>query len=541
MPRAMATLAIVMALVASQLVASPSISRAFGVVAPAAAEPRPPVPAARLALLIANGDYRAPDTHATLPSRNAHSLADELRHAGFSVDLHENLGRDAMRRAVQAFAERIEPGATVLFFFGGYGIQVAQSIYVVPVDADIWNEKDVVARSLALGEIMAAFEGAGAKAKLVVLDASRRNPFERRFRTLSMGLGPTTAPEGSLLLSSAGVGEVVDDGDGETSIFISELVKEMRAPDLTAQEIFNRTRIGVARATNGAQRPFVLSTLAEDVTLGPSRGAPSPDQPANEPSPSIGMPAGEPTPGLVFRDCSRCPDVVVIAPGEFTMGSDAFETEAPAHRAVIATPFAMGRSEVTFAQWDACVADGGCAYHPSDQGRGRTMLPVGEVSWRDAVAYVDWLTRVSGHKYRLPTETEWEYAARGGTATAYWWGDDLRAGFANCRGCGGDGDRQSVAAGSFPANPFGLVDTAGNVAEWVEDCWTESYRDASTEAVAGATAPVGDCKQRIVRGGSFDAGPRYLRSSSRFPYDPDLRYDTNGVRVLRELPRAAGR
>lgn len=534
---AMTTLPIVIPFVVSHLVAIIMTLTAIGVVAPAAAEPRQPVAAARLALLIANGDYRAPDTHASLPSKNAQSLADELRHAGFGVDLHENLGQDEMRRAVLAFAKTIERGDTVLFFFSGYGIQVDQSTYVVPVDADIWTEKDVAARALSLAEIIGAFDGAGAKAKLVILDASRRNPFERRFRTLSMGLGPTSLPEGSLLISSAGVGEVVADGDGETSIFISELVKEMRAPDLTAQEILSRTRIGVARATNGGQRPFVLSTLVEDVYLGPSNGAAIPGKPANGPSPSVGTPAGDLAPGLVLRDCDRCPDVVVVAPGEFTMGSDDFETERPVHRAVIAGPFAMGRSEVTFAQWDACVADGGCAYRPSDQGRGRTILPVGEVSWRDAGAYVDWLTRVSGHKYRLPTETEWEYAARGGTTTAFWWGDDAGAGLANCRGCGGDGARQPLPVGTFQANPFGLVDTAGNVAEWVEDCWTESYRAAPTEAGARAA---GACKQRVVRGGSFDGGPRYARSSSRFPYDPDLRYYTNGIRVLRELPRAEG-
>jgi formylglycine-generating enzyme required for sulfatase activity len=485
------------------------------------------------ALLIANGNYAAPDTHSGVPGKNARSLAEELRHAGFGVDLHENLGRDGMRGVVLAFTKTIKRGDRVLFFFSGYGIQVNGSTYLVPVDADIWTESDVHAHAIALAEITNAFVDAGTEIEFVVLDASRRNPFERRFRTLSTGLGPIAMPAGSLLISAAGVGEVVADGDGETSLFISELVKEMRAPDLTAQEIFERTRIGVARATNGAERPFVLSSLAGDVYLGQRKGAPTRDTPASGPSPGAGMPSGHLTPGLVFRDCDRCPDVVVIGAGAFGMGSDDFETEKPVHRAVIARPFAMGRSEVTFAQWDACVADGGCTYRPSDEGRGRTTLPVGALSWRDASAYVDWLSRTSGHAYRLPTETEWEYAARAGTTTAFWWGDDVRAGFANCRGCGGDGGRETRAVGSYQANPFGLVDTAGNVAEWVSDCWTESYRRDPSDA---ATRAAGACKQRVVRGGSFDSGPRYVRSSSRFPSDPDLRYYANGVRVLRELP-----
>lgn len=521
----------VMAFFASRLVAALAAA-ALGFM-PAVAAEQETVTGARLALLIANGDYGAADARSSVPGKNAQSLAGELAHAGFSVDLHENLGRDAMRRAVLDFARKIKRGDCVLFFFSGFGIQVEKSTYLVPADADIWTERDVAARSVALADVTRAIEDAGAKAQVLVLDASRRNPFERRFRTLSSGLGPIAVPRDSLLISAAGIGELAEDGEADGSIFVSELLKEMRAPGLGIQEIFSRTAIGVARATNGAERPFVHSSIAQDFYLGPRNTPPVPDKLVPGPSPNIGPLSGEPRPGLVFRDCDLCPDVAVIAPGEFTMGSDDFDTEKPAHRAVIARPFAMGVSEVTFAQWDACVADGGCSYRPSDEGRGRTNLPVGEVSWHDAVAYADWLTRFSGHKYRLPTETEWEYAARGGTTTAFWWGDDARAGFANCRGCGGDGGRRTLPIGSYQANPFGLFDTAGNVAEWVEGCWTDSYRSA-----VGATGPrAGDpCKQRVVRGGSFDAGPRFVRSSSRFPYDPDLRYYSNGFRVLRELP-----
>lgn len=498
--------------------------------AAAAAEP---VADRRLALLIANEAYRAADTAASLPGKNAHSVADELRHLGFGVDLHENLGRDAMRRAVLAFAAKLQPGDTVVFLFSGYGIQAKGTTWLVPVDADIWSEADVAAQSISLGEIMTAMDEAGARSKLVILDASRRNPFERRFRTLSAGLGPTALPKGSLLVSAADTGKVVSEDEGG-SVFIDELLKEMRAPDLTADEIFSRTRIGVARATNGAQRPFVLSSLAEDVYLGPRKGTPLPDQPAQGSTARVEPPPRNPTAGEMFRDCAQCPDVVVLAAGEFTMGSDDVETEKPAHRAVIGSPFAVGRSEVTFAQWDACVEGGGCTYRPSDHGRGRTTLPVGEVSWRDARDYANWLTRVSGHKYRLPTEAEWEYAARAGTTTAFWWGDEARAGLANCRGCGGDSPRESRPVGSFQANPFGLVDTAGNLAEWVEDCWTDSYRPAPSDA---SSRPAGSCSQRVLRGGSFDAGARYVRSSSRFPYDADSRYYANGFRVVRELTR----
>lgn len=511
---------------------------ATGVVAPCTAVAEPICVGAKRALLIGNGSYAAADAPANVPVRNAQSLAEELRRNGFSVELHENLRKDAMSAVLRAFAEKIERGDCALLFFSGYAIQVEGSTYLVPVDADIWTEKDVALQSIGLSAITGAFESAGAEAQVVVLDASRRNPFERRFRTFSSGLGPIALPDGSLSISAAGVGEVADDGDGETSVFLSELLKEMRAPDLTVQEIFERTRTGVDRATNGAQRPYVLSTTRQELYLGPHKGTPAPPPAGAESSPTVGTPVGEPLPGSVFRDCDRCPDLVVIAPGAFDMGSDDFETEKPVHRAVITKPFAMGRFEVTLAQWDACVADGACTGRPSGQDRGQENLPAAELSWHDAVAYVEWLGRVSGQVYRLPTETEWEYAARGGTATAFWWGADVGVGFSNCRGCGGNGGRRAAAVGAYRPNPFGLFDTAGNVAEWVADCWADSYRDVQSEASRRAT---GACKQRVVRGGSFDSGPRYVRSASRFPYDPDLRYYANGLRVLRELPRAEGR
>jgi formylglycine-generating enzyme required for sulfatase activity len=214
------------------------------------------------------------------------------------------------------------------------------------------------------------------------------------------------------------------------------------------------------------------------------------------------------------------------------MGSNDFELEKPIHHVTIAKPFAMGRGEVTFQEWDACVAGGGCFHRPDDRGRGR-HLPVTDVSWLDAGNYIAWLSRTTGQKYRLPSEAEWEYAARGGTITTFWWGKDARAGLANCRECGGDGGRQTSPAGTYAANGFGLYDTAGNVAEWVEDCWIDSYRGAPRDASARV---VPQCRQRVLRGGSFDNGGRYVRSASRFLYDMDVRYYANGFRVLREIP-----
>jgi len=498
----------------------------------------------RPALLIGNANYSSASLPLTLPIKNARSLADELRRDGFAVDLRENLGKTDMRRAIETFSAHIQPGAPALFFFSGYGIQAKGRSYLIPIDADIWTEADVRAQGIAVDEVLAAMETAGAKAKLVILDASRRNPFERRFRSLSAGLSLIDPPPDALVISSAAPGKVINDAEGDSSIFVGELLKEMRAPDLSADEVFNRAKFGVSRATNGEQVPFVASSLAEEVFLAPAGnpdqrafrqgpGAGPKSKPSNGAPVSIGPPAGGLKAGAVFRDGAECPEVVVAPAGEFAMGSEDFDTEKPVHSVVIAKPFAVGRGEVTFAQWDACVADGGCGgWRPDDHGRGRTNLPVSEVSWSDARAFVDWLGRKCGHPYRLPSEAEWEYVARAGTTTAFWWGDEVESGHANCRGCGAGGRRPSPV-GSYPANGFGLVDTAGNIAEWVEDCWNESYDGAPGD---GGARETGLCKQRVVRGGSFDAGARYVRSASRFLYDAETRYYTNGFRVVRDLP-----
>jgi formylglycine-generating enzyme required for sulfatase activity len=237
--------------------------------------------------------------------------------------------------------------------------------------------------------------------------------------------------------------------------------------------------------------------------------------------------------GDVFRDCSECPEMVVVPAGSFDMGSNDFDYEKPEHRVTIARPFAVGRREVTFDEWDQCVASGNCRHRPDDRGQGRGERPVTDVSWHDAKAYVAWLSEKSGHKYRLPSEAEWEYAARGGTKTAYWWGREAAARFANCRECGGPPGRSTVASGTYSANPFGLFDTAGNAAEWVEDCWNDTYRGAPRDGTAWTA---GQCRQRVLRGGSFDSQARYVRSASRFRYDADVRYYANGFRVVRDMP-----
>jgi formylglycine-generating enzyme required for sulfatase activity len=237
-------------------------------------------------------------------------------------------------------------------------------------------------------------------------------------------------------------------------------------------------------------------------------------------------------PGELFRDCPDCAELVVVPSGEFDMGSDLKPTEQPVHRVRIDQNFAIGRRNVTFAEWDRCVAAGGCKFSPPDQGWGRGDHPVTNVSWDDAKEFIAWLSKTAGKSYRLPTEAEWEYAARGGSTTPYWWGKDVGVGHAQCAECGESGTAKAVPVGSFRPNAFGLYDTAGNAAEWVEDCWNPSYRGAPSDGSAWMS---GDCTLRVLRGGSFGDKAIALRSSARFRYDEDVRYYANGFRVARDL------
>jgi formylglycine-generating enzyme required for sulfatase activity len=211
--------------------------------------------------------------------------------------------------------------------------------------------------------------------------------------------------------------------------------------------------------------------------------------------------------------------------------SEMFDFERPVHQVSIGKPFYLGRREVTFQEWDACADDGGCNYRPDDRGLGRGMRPVTDVNWNDVGVYVAWLSRKTGQTYRLPSESEWEYAARSGGTTTYPWGKTVEKDRANCVGCTTEPLRRAVDTGSYPANAFGLFDMAGNAAEWVQDCWTDSYRGAPTDGSAWTRQ---QCRERVLRGGSFNNDPRYLRSAARFKYDLDVRYYANGFRVARE-------
>jgi formylglycine-generating enzyme required for sulfatase activity len=238
--------------------------------------------------------------------------------------------------------------------------------------------------------------------------------------------------------------------------------------------------------------------------------------------------AGEPA---RFQDCPTCPWMVRIPAGSLMMGQGARDAEAmPAHRVELRA-FSLGQTPVTVAEWKACMAAGGCSFLPRMR-VATDRTPLHNVSWEDTAQYLAWLSRTTGHVYRLPSEAEWEYAARAGTTTRYWWGDVVGVALANCADCGGTQDAHGpLPVDALRPNPFGLLDMLGGVAQWTADCWFPNYAGAPNDSTPRETK---NCSKRVLRGGGFREGQNQITVAARGNYDASVRYLLNGLRVARD-------
>jgi hypothetical protein len=312
----------------------------------------------RYALVIGNAKYPDADMPLKEPVNDARDVADELKRDGFKVDIGENLNGDAMRRAFDKLYGKIKPGDVVLLFFSGYGIQSNRQSYMMPVDCQLWQESDVRRDGFSLENVLGEINNRGAGVKIALLDASRRNPYERRFRSFSAGLAPVVAPNGTLVMYSAALSSVISDNGGDHSLFVQELLKEIRVPDLMAEETLNKTRVGVTRASRQEQIPWISSSLSEDFSFVPGAGgastprppgptiatlpqaqppAPTPPAPAPSPAPSpapqvnlpppppppkIESPAPPPAPPPVVTDSKPASPTPPAAPTQLALADD---------------------------------------------------------------------------------------------------------------------------------------------------------------------------------------------------------------------------
>ncbi|KUZ67426.1 hypothetical protein WI36_21955 [Burkholderia ubonensis] len=291
-----------------------------------------------------------------------------------------------------------------------------------------------------------------------------------------------------------------------------------------------------AQTASAAPAPAPVPAPASAAAAQPAH---TPGSPAKAPPPAAATAPSPPqqksvaTAANEIRDCPACPAMLAVNPGTFAMGSNSGDpSEKPAHRVTLDHSFALAKYVVTVAQWNACRDAGACPRLPSDSNTAPNA-PARDLSWDDAQQYVKWLSKISGKSYRLPTEAEWEFAARGGTATRYWWGNEMRPGNANCKDCGQPWRADAPDnVGSFAANPLGFYDMGGGVWEWVSDCWHNSYKNAPAD---GRSWDEPNCQIRVIRGGSWRDGASYMPVSTRFKYDSSVRYSANGFRVARDM------
>ncbi len=274
----------------------------------------------------------------------------------------------------------------------------------------------------------------------------------------------------------------------------------------------------------GAGQP--VQALAD---MSPSAPAAPSAQPATSSIAAAPAPvATSAPPSAVQARLTGEPEMVMLPGGTFAMGSSEDPTEKPIHR-VSVRPFAIGKYPVTVREWNACVGAKACT--PTAASATEDDRPVTNVSWADAEQFANWLAQTTHKPYRLPSEAEWEYAARGNTETKFWWGASLAAGKANCKGCGDPYDAaQPLKVGQFAPNPFGLYDMGGGVAQWVADCYHRDFAGAPSD---GSAWVGGDCFTHVLKGGSWRNDPSYVRPASRDQYDTAVRYPTHGFRVAR--------
>jgi formylglycine-generating enzyme required for sulfatase activity len=566
----------------------------------ATASAQTPVP--RIALVIGNADYIVPAWKLVNPVRDAELMAARLEGLGFQVDLVRNATRAQMEAAFERFERRLIPAgpdAISVVYYAGHGAEDDGINYLVPVDADVRTKEQLKFRAPPAQWLLDTMAEARNRVNLLFLDACRDMPLPGSARTLTRGgLAPLPEVANVLIAYSAAPGRPAPDGSGRNSLFTAELAAALAAQanepiSLLMEDVQARVR----EKSGGAQEPSFTNRLGVPrwsfVATRPEvaqSGAPPPPpvslvQKGREEdvaTPSLtpaqralrAAQAGEAGANRRFRDCPDCPEMVALAGGEVLLGSPAGEQgrgsdEGPQMRVTLRA-FAAGRFEVTRAQYAAFTREtgraiGGNCYTVNSAGiweqqQGATWQapgfnqtgdhPVVCVSWEDAQAYVDWLNgKVAGRPYRLLSESEWEYAARAGTTSRFWWGDGEGDGCAYANGADqaarsrfstwtwtvscNDGHVFTAPVGfSGRENRFGLADMAGNVLEWVQDCYNNNYDLTPTNGAANTT---GGCAYRVIRGGAWYGFPRSLRSAYRGRGTPASRYITIGFRLSRAL------
>lgn len=474
----------------------------------------------RTALVIGNGNYE--NGPLKNPLNDARDMAAALGRLGFQVTLLTHADHRKMEEALLSFGDTLKKkGGAGLFYYAGHGMQVDGVNYLIPIGAKLDKDSDLKFEAINLERILAEMDNAQNNLNFVLLDACRDNPFSRSFRSASRGLSYMgQAPSGTFISYSTGANQVAKDGEGRNSPYTAALLKYIEEPGLTVEDVFKKVRQHLRCETG--QVPWELSSLEGRFYFKSQDG-------------EAKSSAHVKSELQMFKSPVLGADFVLVTPGTFIMGSPGDEKgrneDETAHNVTIKNPFYMQTKEVTQGQWKKVMGK-----NPSYFGECGDDCPVEQVSFADIQEFITKLNQLEKTtKYRLPTEAQWEYAARAGTVTPFFTGKCLSTeqcnfnGSYNLPGCpGGKSRRATVKTGFFSPNPWGIYDMHGNVLEWVSD-WKGSYPDAPV------TDPVGPAAGtlRVVRGGSWQDSAKYCRSAYRNGYPPDKRSPDIGFRLVR--------
>jgi len=536
-----------------------SILLVLAAIAPAAAEPR-------VALVIGNSKYGGDLPKLANPDNDAELMAATLKKLGFTVVKVQDADLTQMKRAIQDFGNKLTSAgkdAVGLFFYAGHGLQISGTNYLIPVNARIEKSADADLEAIDASLVLKQMEFAENSLNIIILDACRNNPLSRGMRSASGGLAKMDAPLGTFIAYSTAPDQTAADGDGKNSPYTAAITKAMLKPGIAIEEAFRDARVDVLNATNREQIPWESSSLTGAFYFAPGKAtaasaapalapqasaapAPAPVAPAPDTGASKALPAGS----AESKECNNCPKMLAIQGGTFMMGAapgerDATKYEQPQRQMTIKS-FLIGKFAITREQFAAFVR--GAHYQPSGScdAEGRNQMstqftwdrpgmnaytqtardPVVCVSWDDANSYVQWLAKITGKPYRLPSEAEWEYAARAGLTGAFMWDDGDAKGMCryanvadlsareehpgwNTAGCN-DGHPYTAPVDALKPNAFGVHGMLGNVKQWAADC------PSQLSDMPGDGSPVGgDCTDHMVRGSAWNSPPSLVRFAYR--------------------------
>lgn len=473
----------------------------------------------RIALVIGNSRYSPKPL--TTPSNDAHVLSATLRRIGFEVHEKSNLNSGSLKKAVSAFGKNLKGKEVGFFYFAGHGVQSGGKNYLIPVGEKISSEKDVRTKAVSLDLILETIKKSGSRAGIIVIDASRESPPAGKFDSASSGLAPIEAPAGTILAYAAAPGKTAPEGNGSTGLYTSALVHSLDIPGIKIGEAFQQIRTRVATVTNQTQVPWESNSFPEDLLLVPPFDPTPRGSNVERASALISGDATKSKPLRGFTEPISGIEFVPVPGGCYEMGDTfniGFHWEQPVHTVCI-SDFSIGKFEVTQGQWKRVVGSAHAYFSTCGDD-----CPVEQVSWNDAQEFIRELNRQTGGSYRLPTEAEWEYAARsGGRDEMFSGGSDADA----VAWLVQNSNSSTQNVGTKQANGLGINDMSGNVWEWVQD-WYGTYDSVRQVNPTGpATGTV-----RVFRGGSWSHGSVNARTAIRYYNTPETRINFLGFRLV---------